>query len=78
MVDPVNVLPGGTLDTTLLNSTVNGLGEAINTNAASMDVFFVLVSGYLVFLMQTVRVALLEGGEVVFGRCRSLIGRAIR
>lgn len=56
MVDTVNLLPGGTLNTGLLNTTVNTLAEGINTNAASMDVFFILVSGYLVFLMQTVRV----------------------
>lgn len=55
MVDPVDLLPGGALDTALLNSTANALAEGINTNAASMDVFFILFSGYLVFLMQTVR-----------------------
>lgn len=65
MVDPVDLLPGGTLDTALLNSTATTLAEGINTNAASMDVFFVLFSGYLVFLMQTVRAGtrFSEGGR---------------
>lgn len=58
MVDQVNLLPGGTLDTDLLNATVNALVENVKTNAASMDVFFVLSSGYLVFLMQAVRAKL--------------------
>lgn len=31
------------------------LTEQVENNSASMDVFFILVSGYLVFLMQTVR-----------------------
>lgn len=63
MVDPVDLLPGGTLDTALLNSTATTLAEGINTNAASMDVFFVLFSGYLVFLMQT-GFAMLTAGSV--------------
>lgn len=54
MVDQVNLFPGGTLDTSLLNATVNALVDRVQTNAASMDVFFVLSSGYLVFLMQAV------------------------
>lgn len=59
MVDPVDLLPGGTLDTGLLNTAVNTLVDGVNANAASMDVFFILFSGYLVFLMQTVRVGVL-------------------
>lgn len=58
MVDQVNLFPGGTLDTSLLNATVNALVDRVQTNAASMDVFFVLSSGYLVFLMQAVRAEL--------------------
>lgn len=35
--------------------TVAALTEQVSSNSDSMDVFFILVSGYLVFLMQTVR-----------------------
>lgn len=52
----------------------------VDNNNASMDVFFILVSGYLVFLMQTVRATMgdrLRGGrkghvevvDLVYARC---------
>jgi len=51
----VELFPGGTLNQTALGENINLLLQMTENTNSALDVFFILASGYLVFLMQTVR-----------------------
>ncbi|OSX77025.1 hypothetical protein BU14_0165s0019 [Porphyra umbilicalis] len=59
----VDLFPGGTLNQTALGENVNKILQMTENTNNALDVFFILVSGYLVFLMQT-GFAMLTAGSV--------------